>query len=153
MSAKKIVLPEPAPESYEELCRLHAPRPIRRREEYEIASKVVDWIAVRAINGDQEDYAALMGDLVNAYETEHLPQPEEASGLEVLKMLMQEHGLRARQLAEALGVDESMGSKILHGQRNITLEHARKLGEFFGVKPAVFLDLGARSRVEASALG
>ena len=152
MSAKKIVLPKQAPETYEELCQLHAPRPIHRREEYEIASKIVDWIAVRALNADQEDYAALMGDLVNAYEIEHFPQPAEASGLDVLKMLMQEHGLRARQLAELLAVDQSMGSKLLHGQRNITLEHAKKLGEFFGVKPTVFLDLGARSRVEASAL-
>jgi HTH-type transcriptional regulator / antitoxin HigA len=153
MSARKIVLPEQAPETYEELCQLHAPRPIHRREEYEIASKIVDWIAVRAVNADQEDYAALMGDLVNAYEMERLAQPEEAGGLEVLKMLVQEHGLRARQLAEILGVDESMGSKLLHGRRNVTVEHARKLGEFFGVKPAVFLDLNARSQVETPALG
>jgi antitoxin component HigA of HigAB toxin-antitoxin module len=82
-----------------------------------------------------------------------LPQPEEANGLEALKLLMQEHGLRARQLAQVLGVDESMGSKLLHGQRSIAVEHAKKSGEFFGVKPAVFLDLGARSRVEMPALG
>ena len=144
MSAKKITLPQEAPETYEGLCRIHLPRPIHRRGEYELASKIVDWIAIRAHNAAQEDYAALMGDLVNQYEAAHLPQPAASSGVEVLELLLQEHGMRARQLADILGTDESLGSKILKGQRRITLEHAKKLAAFFGVEPTVFLDLGQR---------
>ena len=141
MTVTKFALPDQAPKTYEELCRLHLPRPLHDRHEYEIASKIVDWIAVRAVNSDQEDYVRVIGDLVNDYETEHLPQPAQASGLEALKLLMEEHGVRARQLGKILGTDESMGSKIVNGQRSITTAHAKKLAAFFGTKPTVFLDL------------
>jgi antitoxin component HigA of HigAB toxin-antitoxin module len=137
----RFSLPDQAPETYEELCRLHLPRRIHYRDEYKIASKIVDWIAVRAINADQEDYASVMGDMVNEYEAEHRPQPERASGLEALELLMEEHGITARQLGEILGINESMGSKILNGQRSITVAHAKKLAKTFGVPATVFLDL------------
>jgi antitoxin component HigA of HigAB toxin-antitoxin module len=141
MTTTRFALPDQAPETYEELCRLHLPRPIHYRDEYEIASKIVDWIAVRAVNADQEDYAAVMGDMVNEYEAEHLPQPGRSSGLEALELLMEENGVTARQLGQILGVNESMGSKILNGQRSITVPHAKKLAKAFGVPAAVFLDL------------
>lgn len=141
MTTTRFALPDQAPETYEELCQLYLPRPIHYRDEYKIASKIVDWIAVRAVNSDQEDYASVMGDLVNEYESEHLPQPRRASGLEVLELLMEEHGVTTRQLGQILGVNESMGSKILNGRRSITVAHAKKLAKTFGVTAAVFLDL------------
>jgi len=45
------------------------PRPIHHEAENQETIRVMDWIAVRAENRDQFDYAKMLGDLVSAYES------------------------------------------------------------------------------------
>ncbi len=47
--------------------------------------------------------------------------------------------MNASDLARLLGVHPSMGSKILNGDRMLTVEHLRKLSERFKVNPQVFM--------------
>jgi HTH-type transcriptional regulator / antitoxin HigA len=58
----------------------------------------------------------------------------------MLKHLLAEHGMSAADLARLLGVHVSMGSKILGGERTLTVAHIRKLGRRFRVSPALFID-------------
>lgn len=68
---------------------------------------------------------------------------KEERGLPAHKLL---RALRARQavhqsaLAAAIGVDKSYISKVENGERQVTLSLSKRLGKFFNVNPAVFLD-------------
>jgi HTH-type transcriptional regulator/antitoxin HigA len=59
------------------------------------------------------------------------------SPIEMLAYLMGEHGLEQGNLPEIGG--QSLVSKILSGERKLTVEHIRKLAKRFGVSPAVFV--------------
>jgi HTH-type transcriptional regulator/antitoxin HigA len=53
---------------------------------------------------------------------------------------MEAHGLRQRDLTDVFGT-ESIVSEILHGKRDLTKEHIRRLSVRFSVSPAVFFSL------------
>ena len=58
------------------------------------------------------------------------------SAVEVLKVLMEDHGLGQGDLPE-IG-SQSLVSKILSNERQLTKEHIEKLSKRFHVSPAVF---------------
>jgi HTH-type transcriptional regulator/antitoxin HigA len=137
------------PTTYEELCRLYLPRKIHDKAECQRATAVVDALSIReGLNKDQLDYLELVGDLVNEYEKHHVAQPENSSPVEVLRYLMEENRISTRQMSRILGKDESIVSKILKGERSITIEHARKFGHHFGVNPGLFLRLSDEMTVD-----
>lgn len=74
---------------------------------------------------------------IEEYETQRFPT-EPASPLEMLEFLMKEHGLGQSDLPE-IG-SQSLVSKILSNERQLTVEHIQKLSERFGVSPAVFIE-------------
>ncbi len=130
------------PTTYEDLCRVYLPRKIHDKSECQRATAVIDALSIReGLNKDQLDYLELVGDLVNEYEKNHVAQPEYSSPVEVLRYLMEENGISTRQMSRILGKDESIVSKILKGERSITIEHARKFGHHFAVNPGLFLQL------------
>jgi len=47
--------------------------------------------------------------------------------------------MNASDLARLLGVHASMGSKILKGERSLTVGHLRKLADRFKVRPELFM--------------
>lgn len=77
----------------------------------------------------------LIASNIEAYESKHYPA-KETSPIEMLKFIMEEHGLGQRDLPEIGG--QSLVSKILKGERQLTSEHIRRLSKRFGVSPAVF---------------
>ncbi|MNZ97176.1 Antitoxin HigA [compost metagenome] len=92
------------------------------------------------IVGDDEDHplaslASHMGDLLEAYDEAHRPMPS-GSGVDVLRYLMQEHGLSQTDLPE-VGT-QSVISEILSGKRQLNVRHIRGLSERFGVPADVF---------------
>lgn len=58
------------------------------------------------------------------------------SGVETLKLLMEQQGLGIADLPE-IG-SKSLVSKILNGERNLTRKHIDALAKRFGVSPALF---------------
>ena len=73
---------------------------------------------------------------ITAYEEAQLPPA--APDME-LRVLLNVNKLTQQQLAEATGINQGMISKLASGKRAFTADHARKLGEYFGVNPGVFL--------------
>jgi len=53
---------------------------------------------------------------------------------------MGENAMNSSDLARLLGIHVSMGSKILKGERSLTVDHIKKLATRFHVRPDVFLD-------------
>ena len=58
--------------------------------------------------------------------------------VEALRELMELKGVTQSQVAQTLG-DRAAASSILSGRREISKNHARKLGELFKVDAGVFI--------------
>ncbi|WMJ09162.1 type II toxin-antitoxin system HigA family antitoxin [Nitrosomonas sp. sh817] len=80
--------------------------------------------------------ADIVGDLVEDYETQHHRLPD-ATGIDALKFLMQQHGLKQNDLTE-IG-SQGVVSEILSGKREFNIRQIRALSERFGVSPATFV--------------
>ena len=74
--------------------------------------------------------------LIERYEEEHYSIPK-ASPADVLRFLLDRHGLKQRDLAAELGV-ESVVSEVLSGKRRLNAAHIEELSKRFHVSPAVF---------------
>lgn len=72
-----------------------------------------------------------------AYERKHYIDPEIRGGI-VLRSLMEGHGHRPLDVAHATGIDEAVISAVLRGEREMTAEQMRRLGELYRVPAGVF---------------
>lgn len=77
----------------------------------------------------------LVASNIEAYESHHY-STKKISAIDMLRFLMDEHGLGQNDLPE-IG-SQSLVSKILSGERQLTIEHIRGLSKRFGVSPSVF---------------
>ena len=78
----------------------------------------------------------IVGDLIEDYETEQHPLPE-TNGIDALKFLMEQHGLKQGDLQE-IG-SQGVVSEILAGKRELNVRQVRALSQRFGVSTATFL--------------
>ena len=78
----------------------------------------------------------IVGDLIENYEAEHYVLPE-ANGIQALRFLMQQHGLRQTDLPE-IG-SQGVVSEILAGKRELNIRQVRALSKRFGVSSATFV--------------
>lgn len=80
-------------------------------------------------------FLEVLGTLIESYESDHL-QIKGATGTNVLRSLMEEHGLTQSDLPEV--GSQGVVSEILHGRRELNARQIKTLSERFGVSPAVF---------------
>ena len=59
-------------------------------------------------------------------------------GIAILRTLMDQHNLSMSDFAEEIG-GKSMVSRVLKGERQLTLNHIRKLAKRFNIPPSVFI--------------
>ena len=91
--------------------------------------------------GEDEDHplaglASRVGDMIEAYDEHRRPLPK-AGGVEVLRYLMREHGLRQGDLPEV--ATQSVISEVLAGKRQLNVRLIRALSDRFRVSADVFL--------------
>ena len=91
--------------------------------------------------GDDESHPVMslvdiIGDWVEAYDLEHRPMPK-ASGVDVLRSVMQEHGLTQSDLP-GVGT-QSVVSEILSGKRQLNVRQIRWLADYFKVPVDMFI--------------
>jgi len=119
-----------------------APRAIQDDVQYDNTVEMIDRLmAGGRLTRGQAVYLETLVQLVQAYEAEHHAiNVSGLSSLDSLKHLMDENQMNGSDLARLLGVHASMGSKILKGERSLTLDHVRKLAKRFSVSPDLFID-------------
>lgn len=83
----------------------------------------------------QHSLYMVLADLIYAYDQQHYPQAK-VHGTDLLRFLMEQHGLRQGQLPE-IGT-QSVVSEILAGKRELTTSHIRALSKRFALSPAAF---------------
>lgn len=112
---------------------------VRNEKEYNAAVKRLNELLDEiGINEKHPLYSLLdtLGTLIYVYEEEHYPMPE-ASGIDVLRFLMEEHNLTQSDLPEV--GSQGVVSEILNGKRELNVRQIRALAEKFNVSAAVFV--------------
>ncbi len=127
------------PDSYAELVDLLMPRPLHDDVDYRNALGILDAMAGFEMNADQEDYFEAIATFVEKHETGHHPiTDEKITPVELLRSLVDEHGMTESDLGRLLG-DRSLGHRILSGEREVSKAHIRILAEHFSLNPAALL--------------
>lgn len=112
---------------------------IRNEQEYDAAVERLN-AHVDEVGDNPTDprYRAIetLSVLIEAYDREHYRLPE-ASGVEVVRFLMEEHGLTQKDLPE-IG-SQGIVSEVLSGRRALNVRQIQALAERFSVKPGAFL--------------
>lgn len=142
MAAPMILRKATLPRTFDGLARLMTPQAIRDDEHLARVVDVIDRLmAGGRLSSGQSSYLETLVQLVQAYESRHYAIETSAiRGGDSLRFLMHENDLSASDLGRLLGVHTSMGSKILKGERALTLGHCRKLARHFKVSPALFIE-------------
>jgi HTH-type transcriptional regulator/antitoxin HigA len=112
---------------------------IRNEHEYDLAVERLNSLLDEVGTDEQHPLYTLLdtlGTLIHAYEEQHYPMPE-CSGVEVLRFLMDEHGLTQSDVPE-IG-SQGVVSDILRGKRELNVRQIRALAQRFQVSPAVFI--------------
>ena len=132
----------PPARRYAELVATLPPRPLHDKQDYERAVEMIGRLVGYKLNRDQEDYLEALAVFVERYEAEHdetQMDVRHVSGVDVLRSLLEDHGMSGADLSRLLGASRSLGPMILRGERRLTAEHARILGARFQVEPGVFI--------------
>ena len=127
---------------FEQLVQTLPPQALRNDRQCAVAVEMIDRLMARPkLTKGQELYLETMVQLVRAYEAEHHAiETSDIRGIDSLRHLLDENQMNASDLARLLGVHASMGSKILNGDRSLTVDHLRKLAVRFKVSPELFID-------------
>ncbi len=91
------------------------------------------------LNPDQARYGELLGHLVATYKAAKHPRPK-ATGLKLLKGMMDNHDLKPADLARILGASRPQATRILAGERTLTWDYAQTLADYFGLQPEMFME-------------
>lgn len=133
----------PPAKTYAKLVSVFPPRPLHDATDYDNAVEMVGQLAGYELNADQADYLEALATFIEKYEAEHDETQVDTrgrKGVVMLKRLMEQHDMNGADLSRLLGLSRLAGPMILRGERNITAEHARKLGQHFKMEPGAFIE-------------
>lgn len=135
-------LPEYIQEANKEYHRIRRKIPLGvlySEQEYENAVAVLDEILDEIGENENHplaDMAEALSVFIEDYEDAHAPMPG-SSIPEILKSLMEEHGLKQSDLPE-IG-SQGVISEILSGKRELNVRQISLLAKRFSISPAVFM--------------
>ncbi|MGD9688397.1 MAG: type II toxin-antitoxin system HigA family antitoxin [Phycisphaerales bacterium] len=128
------------PGKFEELVRQMPPQAIMDEVHYDNTVEMINRLmASGKLTKGQESYLETLVQLVQAYEAAR-HAIEAPKGIDTLRHLLEEHNMSASALARVLGIHASMGSKILKGERALTVDHLKLLAAKFKVRADTFMD-------------
>ncbi|MEH1783005.1 MAG: transcriptional regulator [Nostoc sp.] len=129
----------PVTKTYIELLKSFPPRPVTSKEKLLATQEVIDSLIDKGeLTSDEQDYLNVLGTLIYEYEQKH-HSITDIHGIELLEALITEFGLRQQDLIPIFKT-ESIVSEVLSRQHKLTVNHIRKLAEFFHISPAAFFE-------------
>ena len=126
------------PATYAGLMALHLLRPIRDQVDADNAAEMIDLLAGHSLNAEQADYLDLLSDLYEKWESTQFPLSQ-ATGSELLHLVLAERKEGAGDLAKLLGIDVSLAYRLLRGERQLTAIQIRKAADSYGINPVALL--------------
>jgi len=123
---------------YGALLRKIPPKVIRSEKENEAYTEVLYRLDRRSktLTPAEKELAELLTLLIEDFEERRYQLPR-ANPLEVLRFLMDQHGLKQRDLTDVFGTP-SIVSEVLSGKRELNKDHIKRLSERFHVSPEIF---------------
>jgi HTH-type transcriptional regulator/antitoxin HigA len=126
---------------YARLLTKALPRPIETEVECERVIEMIDKLMSKGeemLTAEEHVLLELLTQLVERYEDEHHQIPE-ASPDAVIRFLMEDRGLRHKDLMPALG-SRGVTSEVINGKRKPSRTQVKALADFFGVSHELFID-------------
>src|SRR5215471_16121751 len=126
------------PKKYARLLSKALPAAIESEDELQRAHRIVrELMDNKRRTVEQDELLKLLDTLIQEYEqrTHEIPRLRPH---EILKAIMEEAGLRQRDLLDIFGT-RSIASEVLSGKRGITRTQARALAARFKVSPSAFI--------------
>jgi HTH-type transcriptional regulator/antitoxin HigA len=123
---------------YGALLRKIPPKVIRNEKENEAYTEVLYHLDRRSKTPTpaEKELAELLTLLIEDFEERRYQLPR-ANPLEALRFLMDQHGLKQRDLTDVFGTP-SVVSEVLSGKRELNKDHIKRLSERFHVSPELF---------------
>jgi len=130
------------PRDYSGLLGIHELAQIKGEIQYRRAVEMANRLAgfEHLMSQDQLAYQERLLREIAYYQYWREPAQKRLPLSERLESLMELKGWRAKDLAVFLGLDPSMGPKILNGDRNLTWEHIKALAAAFHLSTDYFVD-------------
>ena len=128
-----VVSPE-----YSALLEKFPPKVIRNEKENEMYTEAIYDLDRRSksLTRAEKELADLLTLLIEDFEEKRYRLPR-TGPLDVLRFLMDEHGLRHKDLVDVFGAT-SIVSEVLSGKRELNKDHIKRLSERFHVSPELF---------------
>ena len=114
---------------------------IENEAEHDRVLAVIDTLMSKdddAMSPEEERLLNLLADIVEKYERRIYPPLEPSTPREILNFLMQENGLRQKDLLDVFG-SGGIASEVINGKRAISKAQAKKLAERFSVSVELFI--------------
>lgn len=102
-------------------------KPIRTEQDYENTLNRIDELMESVPNTDEFDELEVLTTLIEAYEEIHY-KIEAPDPISAILFRMEQEGLKQKDLIPILG-DKSIVSKVLNGQRKLTIDMIKNLHE------------------------
>jgi HTH-type transcriptional regulator / antitoxin HigA len=109
---------------------------IKNEKQYNAYCDILEGLVVQN-NPSFSDEIELLTLLIEKWDGEHTVF-NDLDPVEIIRYLMQENNLRAKNLAEIMGLSKGTISKILNYQKGLSKETIRKLSETFRISQDAF---------------
>ena len=109
---------------------------IKSRKQYDLYCKILEDILIHD-QPEMQDEIDLLTLLIEKWDNEH-NTIHDANPVELLKSLMEEHHLKAKELAEILELSKGTVSKILNYHKGFSKDTIRKLSCYFKLSQEAF---------------
>lgn len=125
---------------YRDLLLAIEPRTINSEAQAETYRDAIDALTSRPTMSDgRREMVGLLAQLVCDWEAE-TEEPIIGTPEGVVRLLLEDRGLRQRDLVPDVFPTESTVSDFLSGRRPLSYDRVRSLAAYFGVSPAVFFE-------------
>jgi HTH-type transcriptional regulator/antitoxin HigA len=123
---------------YGALLKKVAPKVIRTEKENEAYTEILHELDQRAktLTAAEKELAELLTLLIEDFEEKRYQLPR-AKPVEVVRFLMEQHGLLQKDLVDVFGA-RSIVSEVLSGKRELNKEQIARLSARFHVSPELF---------------
>lgn len=123
---------------YSALLTKFPPKVIRTEKENEAYTEILYDLDRRSkmLTRAEKELAELLTVLIEDFEEKRYQLPR-TTPLDVLRLLMDQHGVKQKDLVDVFGTP-SIVSEVLNGKRELNKDHIRRLSDRFHVSPELF---------------
>ncbi len=126
------------PEKYARLVAAAVPIPPRTEADNARLIELLASLDERTdLTNEEKQFSELLAIVIEDFEDKHYSLPAVSPG-DALKALMEDRGLRHKDVAEVIG-NKGLTTEILAGRRKVSSALAKKLSEYFRVPVELFL--------------